>query len=121
MSRPASARRDEEKHRQYDVTEEQSAFATASARPGHSPDMYGGGGWRCQPGCAGRMQLDFHHGLTGPGQEYVRIWGVETLGWQGARREHTGRIRPTRNAARREGSAAKNVKLFWTGRLGEHA
>ena len=31
--------------------------------------------------------------------------------------EHTGSIRPTRNAARRDGSAAKNVKLFLTGSL----
>jgi hypothetical protein len=40
---------------------------------------------------------------------------VEEPGWQGARREHTGSIRPTRNAARQDGSAARNVKLFFTG------
>jgi len=41
------------------------AFATASARPGHSPDTIApGGGWRSQLGCsAGRMQLDAYHGL----------------------------------------------------------
>ena len=37
------------------VTEKQSAFATASARPGHSQDMNGlGGGWRSQTGCPAR-------------------------------------------------------------------
>ena len=51
-------------YRQYS-TEEQSAFATASARPGHSPNMnWPGGGWRRQTGCsASRMQRDLHHGL----------------------------------------------------------
>ena len=33
--------------------------------------------------------------------------GVAALGWQGARGEHTGSIRPTRNAAKRDASAAE--------------
>ena len=51
----------------------------------------------------------------------VRWWvkmGVEAPGWQGARTEHPGSIRPTRNAARRDGSAARNVELFLTGPYG---
>jgi hypothetical protein len=54
------ARRDEREYGVYS-TEEQSAFAKASARPGQSPK---GDGRRRQPGCrARRMQADFHHGL----------------------------------------------------------
>ncbi len=30
----------------------------------------------------------------GSAQEQVAFWGVEALGWPGARREHTGSIRP---------------------------
>jgi len=40
---------------------------------------------------------------------------VEAPGWEGARREHPGSIRPMSNVARRDGSAAKNVKVFLTG------
>ena len=50
-----------------------------------------------------------------PGRAGSHSMDVEALGWQGARREHTGSIRPTSNAARRDGSAARNVKLFLTG------
>ncbi|MEE2612711.1 MAG: hypothetical protein VX975_02675, partial [Acidobacteriota bacterium] len=57
MLRPASARRDEGAYRQHS-TEEQSAVATASARPGHSPAMNGpGGGWRRQAGCPARKMF----------------------------------------------------------------
>ena len=40
--------------------------------------------------------------------------------WQGVTREHTGSYRQysMSNAARRDGSAAENVKLFLTGPLG---
>ena len=50
----------------------------------------------------------------GSGQEQVRIlwasYSCRARPLQGARRAHTGRIRPTRKAARRDGSAARNVK-----------
>ena len=41
--------------------------------------------------------------------------GVEAPGWEGARREHTGSMRLTSNDASRDGSAARNVKLFLLG------
>ena len=53
--------------------------------------------------------------IRGPVKNRFAFLGVEAPGWQGARREHTSSIRPTRNAARRDGSAARNVKLFLTG------
>nr|ABZ06414.1 hypothetical protein ALOHA_HF4000009L19ctg1g10 [uncultured marine microorganism HF4000_009L19] len=40
-------------------------------------------------------------------------------GWQDPRREHTGSVRLTRNAARRNGSAAPNRNLFLRGPLEE--
>ena len=47
------ARREERAYRE-DVSDEPSAVATASAKPGHSPDMNGpGGGWRSRAGCIG--------------------------------------------------------------------
>ena len=55
---------------------------------------------------------------VGSAQEQVpRFWGVEAPGWQGARRVHTGSIRPTSNAARRDKSAAEHGKLFVRGPL----
>ena len=50
-----------------------------------------------------------------PVKNEFALVGVAAPGWQGARGEHTGSIRPTRNAARRDGSAATNGKLFLTG------
>ena len=51
----------------------------------------------------------------GPAKNTFAFLGVEAPGWQGTRREHTGSIRPTSDAARRDGSAARNVKIFLTG------
>ncbi len=51
----------------------------------------------------------------GPRKNNFPFWGVEALGWLGARREHTGSIRPTSNAARRDASAAENGKFFLPG------
>ena len=51
----------------------------------------------------------------GPRKNRFPFWGVEAPGWQGARREHTGSIRPTSNAARRDASAAEHGKLFLRG------
>ena len=67
-------RHDEGAHRPHS-TEEQSAFATASARPGHSPETNGpAGGWRRQMGRnAGRMPSGILHGLL------WRWFGVEGL------------------------------------------
>ena len=47
-------------------------------------------------------------GIRGPRKNNYPFWGVEALGWQGTRREHTGGIRPTSNAASRDASAAEN-------------
>ena len=46
----------------------------------------------------------------GPVKKKFESLGVEAPGWPGARREHTGSIRLTGNAARWDGSAVKNVK-----------
>ena len=51
----------------------------------------------------------------GPVKNRFAFLGVEAPAWQGVRREHTGSIRPTSNAAKRDASAARNVKLFLTG------
>ena len=64
--------------------------------------------------------------LVRPARRQVRVRsrsrlafsGVKAPAWQGARREHPGSIRPTRNAGRRDGPTAKKVKLFLTGPLG---
>ena len=44
----------------------------------------------------------------GPRKNKCPFWGVEAPGWPGARRERTGGIRPTSNAARRDRSAFEN-------------
>ena len=54
-------------------------------------------------------------GSKGPVKKKFALLGVEAPGWEGARREHPGSIRPMSNAARRDGAAANNVKLFLTG------
>ena len=54
-------------------------------------------------------------GSKGPGKNKFALLGVEAPGWEGARREHPGSIRPMSNAARRDGSAANKVKLFLPG------
>ena len=54
-------------------------------------------------------------GSKGPGKNKFALLGVEAPGWEGARREHFGSIRPMSNAARRDGAAANNVKFFLTG------
>ena len=54
-------------------------------------------------------------GSKGPVKNEFALLDVEAPGWEGARREHPGSIRPMSNAARRDGAAAKNVKFFLTG------
>ena len=44
--------------------------------------------------------------------------GVEAPGPQGARREHTGSIRPTRNAVGRDASAVECDRICDTGHIG---
>ena len=53
-------------------------------------------------------------GSKGPVKNEFALLDVEAPGWEGARREHPGSIRPMSNVARRDGSAATNVKLFLT-------
>ncbi len=56
---------------------------------------------RATAGTAGSSPLAAGRSVCGSGQKSVRILvGVEAPGWQGARREQTGSIRPTSNAAR---------------------
>src|SRR5258705_1975193 len=43
--------------------------------------------------------------------------GVEAPAWQGARSAHTGRMQATSNAARRDASAARMMRLFSDGPL----
>ena len=77
--RTASARRGEGGYRQYS-TEAQSAFGTASARRGHSPDRNGlGDGWRRQAGCnAGRMRRGSCHGLLSVAAAVTLVLGLAT-------------------------------------------
>ena len=74
MQRSALTPRDEGTYRQ-DVTEEQSAFAKAAARPDRSPDSNRPrGGGRTQAGrSAGRMQWNFHNGRL-PGATPASPW-----------------------------------------------
>ena len=51
----------------------------------------------------------------GPRKNNFPSWGVEARVGQGARREHTGSMRPTSNAARRDASAAEQRELFLRG------
>ncbi len=53
----------------------------------------------------------------GPGKNKFSLWGVEARGWQGARRDQTGSMRPTSNAARWNASAAEHGTLFLRGLL----
>ena len=50
-----------------------------------------------------------------PVKNKFALGGVAAPGWQGARGEHTGSIRPTSNAARWDASAAENGKWFLRG------
>jgi len=57
----------------------------------------------------------------GPRKHTFRLWGLEAPGWPGARTEHTGSIRPTNNAARRDASAAERAEVILTWALRRRA
>jgi len=56
------------------------------------------------------IERDARSSSKGPVKNKFAFLGVEAPGWQGARREHPGSIRPTSNAARQNASAAENGK-----------
>jgi len=59
-----------------------------------------------------RMDEDELFAVKGSRRNNFPCLGVETPVWQGARTAHTPRMEKTSNAARRDGSTAKQGKLF---------
>ena len=47
----------------------------------------------------------------GPGRNKFAIWGVDTLGWQGARRANSRSIQATSNAASRGDGVQRAVSM----------